>query len=63
MYVEVSSNVTYTVTWGDGFSDSGSINGDGNIEHNYIAQNTAHTVQLCFSDASAVTLLEFWGND
>jgi hypothetical protein len=63
MYIEVSSSVTYTVDWGDSLSDSGSINSDANIEHTYSAENTAHTVRLCFSDASAVTLLDFWGND
>jgi hypothetical protein len=63
MYVEVSSEVTYTVDWGDGSSDSNSFSSDSNIEHTYADENTAYTVQLCFSDASLVTLLEFWGND
>jgi hypothetical protein len=63
MYVEVSENVTYTATWGDGTTSNGTINGDGNIEHDYADTNTAYTVQLCFSDATKVTMLEFWGND
>ncbi len=63
MYVEVSTPVTYTATWGDGTTSNGLIDGNGNIEHTYTAENTAHTVQLCFSDATKVTTLEFWGND
>lgn len=63
MYVEVSSNVTYTATWGDGTTTTGNINGNSNIEHDFPNQDKAYTVTLCFSDASAVTLLNFWGND
>jgi hypothetical protein len=63
MYIETSAEVTYTVSWGDGTSDSGSIISDGNIEHTFSSENTAYTVRLCFSDATLVTLLEFWGND
>jgi hypothetical protein len=63
MYVEVSSDITYTATWGDGTTSQGSINGDNNIQHEYSLENREYTVQLCFSDASAVTLLDFWGND
>lgn len=63
MYVEASSDITYTAIWGDGITTQGSINGNNNIEHQYSSYNTEYTVQLCFSDASAVTLLDFWGND
>jgi hypothetical protein len=63
MYIETSAEVTYTVDWGDGISDSGSIIGDGNIQHEFASENTAYTVILCFSDATLVTLLDFWGND
>jgi hypothetical protein len=65
MTVESSADITYTATWGDGNTTTGAITtGDSiDIEHTYIAENTAHTVQLCFSDATRVTYLSFWGND
>jgi len=65
MTVESSADITYTATWGDGNTTTGAIT-TGNsidIEHTYTAENTAHTVQLCFSDATKVTYLSFWGND
>jgi hypothetical protein len=65
MTVEVSADITYTATWGDGTTSNGTItNGVSvDIEHLYTAENTAHTVQLCFSDATKVTYLSFWGTD
>jgi hypothetical protein len=63
LYIEVSSDITYTATWGDGTNSEGSVNGDNTIQHNFPSQDTAYTVQLCFSDATKVTMLEFWGND
>jgi len=65
MTVESSEDITYTAIWGDGETSTGAI-ATGNsvdIEHLYTAENTAHTVQLCFSDATKVTYLSFWGND
>ena len=65
MTVESSEEITYTVTWGDGTTSDGTITTGGtiDIEHLYTAENTAHTVQLCFSDATKVTYLSFWGTD
>jgi hypothetical protein len=65
MTVESSADITYTATWGDGTTSEGVIAFDSSvdIEHLYTAENTAHTVQLCFSDATKVTYLSFWGND
>jgi hypothetical protein len=65
MSVEVSADITYTATWGDGTTSDGTITTGGtiDIEHLYTAENTAHTVQLCFSDATKVTYLSFWGTD
>ena len=65
MTVLTSASVTYTVTWGDGATSNGVIDTDSfvDIQHTYTAENTAHTVQLCFSDATKVTELSFWGND
>ena len=65
MTVESSADITYTATWGDGTTSTGAIatNNSVDIEHLYTAENTAHTVQLCFSDATKVTYLSFWGTD
>jgi hypothetical protein len=65
MTVESSADITYTATWGDGTTSDGTItNGSTvDIEHLYTAENTAHTVTLCFSDATSVTYLSFWGTD
>ena len=64
MEVNSSVDITYTATWGDGTTSTGSTSeGFVQIEHEYTATNTAHTVQLCFSDATKVTELNFWGND
>jgi hypothetical protein len=64
MEVNSSVDITYTATWGDGTTSTGSTaEGFVQIEHEYTATNTAHTVQLCFSDATKVTELNFWGND
>ena len=65
MTVESSADITYTATWGDGTTSTGAIatGVSVDIEHLYTAENTAHTVQLCFSDATKVTYLSFWGTD
>jgi hypothetical protein len=65
MTVESSADITYTATWGDGTTSNGTITTgvSVDIEHLYTAENTAHTVQLCFSDATKVTYLSFWGTD
>ncbi len=65
MTVESSADITYTATWGDGTTSNGTITigSTVDIEHLYTAENTAHTVQLCFSDATKVTYLSFWGTD
>lgn len=65
MTVEVSADITYTATWGDGTTSNGTIATGGTVDitHDYTAENTAHTVQLCFSDATKVTYLSFWGTD
>jgi hypothetical protein len=65
MQIGVSSDVTYTATWGDGTTSNGTIvAGDPTeITHEYTGENTAYTVQLCFSDATKVTYLEFYAAD
>lgn len=65
MTVRSSANITYTATWGDGTTSTGTLINDVNtdIEHLYADENTAYTVQLCFSDATKVVNLEFWAAD
>jgi len=65
MTVESSADITYTATWGDGTTSDGIITTGNSVDitHDYTAENTAHTVTLCFSDATKVTYLSFWGTD
>lgn len=59
-----TQDFTYTVTWGDGTSDSGS-SGEGSISlnHTYADPNTEYTVRICFSDGSIINQLDFPGFD
>jgi hypothetical protein len=59
-----TQDFTYTITWGDGQSDSGS-SGEGTIqpEHTYADPNTTYTARICFSDASVINELDFPGFD
>lgn len=59
-----TQDYTYTVTWGDGESDSGS-SGEGfiSLNHTYADSNAEYTVRVCFSDASIINQLDFPGFD
>jgi hypothetical protein len=61
--ISLSSDVTYTVDWGDDTTDSGSLADNDSLNHEFPSLNTAYTVRICFSDASLVTSLEFIGNN
>lgn len=62
--VGVSSPTTYTVVWGDGTTDEGSLlDGSTWIEHTFPNSSEQYTVRMCFADPSFVTTLEFTGND
>ena len=62
--VAVSENISCTVVWGDGSSEQLSLlSGNQLLEHTYPNPNTAYNATLCFSDATKVTVLDFWGND
>lgn len=65
MQVGVSSDITYTATWGDGTTSAGVIATGDPVEilHDYAGENTAYTVEICFSDATKVTYLEFYAAD
>jgi len=57
--IDVSGDITYTVDWGDGTTDSGSLNeGNNDLNHDFSSIDTAYTIRMCFSDASLVTGLE-----
>lgn len=60
----LTQDFTYTVTWGDGTSDSGS-SGEGSVglNHTYPDPNTEYTVRVCFSDASIINNIDFPGFD
>lgn len=60
----LTQDYTYTVTWGDGTTDTGS-SGEGfaNINHTYAEPNTSYTARVCFSDASVINNLDFPGFD
>lgn len=65
MRIGVSADITYTATWGDGTTSNGTIAAGDPVEitHEYTSQNTAYNVQMCFSDATKVTYLEFYAAD
>ncbi len=65
MRIGVSADITYTATWGDGTTSNGTIVAGDPVEitHEYTGQNTAYNVQMCFSDATKVTYLEFYAAD
>lgn len=64
--VEVSGDTSYTISWGDGSTDSGDLTTGGNqISHTYATHGAGiqYTAELCFGDPSAVTELNFVGDD
>jgi hypothetical protein len=64
-WIETSASTNYTITWGDGETSTGEINGVDQltVEHTYADADTEYSVKLCFDDASLVTYLEFNGDD
>ena len=59
-----SEDCTYTISWGDGETDTGS-SGQGVIEasHTYPDSNQTYTARVCFSDASVIINIDFPGFD
>lgn len=59
-----TQDYSYTITWGDGQSDSGS-SGEGyiSLNHTYPDPNTSYTARICFSDGSIINQLDFFGLD
>ena len=64
MSITASSETNYTIQWGDGSSDTGTVDTNFlDIQHTYDNETTAYNVEICFSNATLVTSLSFWGND
>jgi len=63
--VGTSAETTYTINWGDGNTGDGTLSAEDTqtISHSYENSSQEYTIRLCFADASAVTSLEFEGND
>ncbi len=64
-WINTSAPTNYTITWGDGQTETGEVNGVDQLElnHTYADSDTEYTVRLCFDDISVVTQLEFNGDD
>ncbi len=64
-WINTSAPTNYTITWGDGETETGEVNGVDQLElnHTYADSDTEYTVRLCFDNISVVTRLEFNGDD
>ncbi len=64
-WINTSAPTNYTITWGDGETETGEVDGVNQLEinHTYADSDTEYTVRLCFDDISVVTRLEFNGDD
>ena len=64
-WINSSAPTNYTITWGDGETETGEVDGVNQLEinHTYADADTEYTVRLCFDDISVVTQLEFNGDD
>ncbi len=64
-WINTSAPTNYTITWGDGATETGEVDGVNQLElnHTYADSNTEYIVRLCFDDISVVTQLEFNGDD
>jgi hypothetical protein len=64
-WINTSAPTNYTITWGDGETETGEVDGVNQLElnHDYANYDTEYTVRLCFDDISVVTQLEFNGDD
>jgi hypothetical protein len=58
-----SAPTNYTITWGDGETETGEIGGEIDFEYEYAEEDTQYTVRMCFDDISLITNLDFPGND
>lgn len=65
MEIDASSDITATITWGDGQTEDVTLTTWNNLSHTYDISGTGvqYTIRITFSDATQVTRLEFYGND
>jgi hypothetical protein len=61
--ITTSGSTNYTVTWGDGTVDTGTVNTSATITHDYADSDQSYNCTLCFDDISLVTELDFLGDD
>lgn len=58
-----SGPTSFSITWGDGETNTNDVDGTITIDHTYADSNTEYTARLCFDDISLVTELDFLGDD
>lgn len=65
MEMDVNSEITATINWGDGQTDEMTFTGTEYPEHTFdiSGEGVQYTIRIGFSDATQVTRLEFYGND
>jgi hypothetical protein len=64
MEIEVSSDTTYTVDWGDGVIEDGTLlEGTTNVTHEFPENSSEVPVRITFADPTLVTRLYFYNND
>jgi hypothetical protein len=61
--ITTSGPTSFSITWGDGVTETDDVNGSITIDHDYADSNTEYTARLCFDDISLVTELDFTGDD
>ena len=64
MEIDVNSEITATINWGDGQTEEVVLNGN-NLLHSFeiSGEGIQYTIRIDFSDATQVTRLNFYGND
>jgi len=58
-----SGPTSFSITWGDGETNTNDVDGTITIDHTYADSDTEYTARLCFDDISLVTELDFLGDD
>jgi hypothetical protein len=58
-----SGPTSFSISWGDGETNTHDVDGSITIDHTYADENTEYTARLCFDDISLVTELDFTGDD
>ena len=66
--ITTTSSTTVNVDWGDGSIEEIELGEDGeileeSIEHTYAEEDTAYTVNMCFSNPSVIINLDFIGDE